>query len=61
MAFGVRAFIFVLFALTALSFLATTAGTYGEDIAAERYHLAEQDPNLFGIPRMVRFGARWSF
>ena len=43
------------------AFLATNAGTYGADVAAERYRLAEQDPGLYGIPRMVRFGARWSF
>ncbi len=29
--------------------------------AAERYHLAELNPDTFGNPRMVRFGARLSF
>jgi outer membrane receptor protein involved in Fe transport len=43
------------------AFLATNADTYGEDVARERYRLAEQDPTLHGIPRMVRFGARLSF
>ncbi|HEU4725909.1 MAG TPA: TonB-dependent receptor [Candidatus Eisenbacteria bacterium] len=43
------------------AFLDTNAGTYGAEVAAERFRLAEQNPNLYGIPRMVRFGARWSF
>jgi hypothetical protein len=29
--------------------------------AAQRYHLAELNPDYFGNPRIVRFGARVSF
>jgi len=43
------------------AFLDSSAGTYGEDVAAERFRLAEHNPNLYGVPRMVRLGARWSF
>jgi outer membrane receptor protein involved in Fe transport len=43
------------------AFLETNAATYGEDVALERYRLAEQDPNLHGNPRLVRLGARLSF
>jgi outer membrane receptor protein involved in Fe transport len=43
------------------AFLETNAETYGEEVARERYRLAEQNPNLHGIPRLVRFGARLSF
>jgi len=43
------------------AFLAQNAGTYGEDVAKERYRLAETDPTLHSIPRMVRFGARVNF
>ena len=43
------------------AFLATNAATYGEDVARERYRLAELDPSLHGFPRMVRFGAKLSF
>jgi outer membrane receptor protein involved in Fe transport len=43
------------------AYLATNADTYGEEEAANRYRLGELDPNLFGIPRMVRFGAKLSF
>lgn len=43
------------------AFLAQNAGTYGGDVAKERYQLAETDPTLHSIPRMVRFGARVNF
>jgi hypothetical protein len=42
-------------------FLSRNALTYGDDVAAERFRLAENIPTLHGIPRMVRFGARLSF
>ncbi len=37
------------------------ASTYGEDRALERYQLAEMNPTLHAVPRMVRFGAKLSF
>ncbi len=43
------------------AFLQTSSASYGADIAAERFRLAERSPGLYSIPRMVRFGARLSF
>ncbi len=43
------------------AYLATNSDTYGADEALRRYRLAELDPTLHDIPRMVRFGARLSF
>lgn len=43
------------------NFLATNADRYGADGALGRYHLAELDPGNFGVPRLVRFGARIDF
>jgi outer membrane receptor protein involved in Fe transport len=43
------------------AFLERNAATYGEDDALTRYRLGEMDPTQFGIPRMVRFGAKLSF
>ena len=44
-----------------VAFLDTNAQTYGAEVASERFGLAEYNPNLYGVPRMVRFGARVSF
>lgn len=43
------------------AFIDRNAATYGEDRAIERYRLGELDPTQYGIPRMVRFGAKLNF
>jgi len=39
------------------TFIANTADKNGEQL----YHLAENNPNLYTNPRLVRFGIRTSF